>query len=247
MCERSLKLRGMAKFNYFWPLILVASFPFIGLAVQFFSPGKNDLTLPILIPIPIAALLYWHLNRSLRYRMVRTNHSAEENFHSVVSLAHRQNWKIKTKRASSFIQAKVGGFPKTMSWGEQVSVQFNGFDVYVNSICDPDEPPSLTSFGQNAENIQSVVRAVSESTPIQEISDEEFERMEVARKQSIAEDEKATVWWARIAIIVGAILVVMLICLPSQPGASPASRIYLWGSALTALSWGWSRNRSKRT
>jgi ABC-type multidrug transport system fused ATPase/permease subunit len=244
--EQRLKLSGLAKFNYFTPVIFVASLPLIGLAVQIFSPGKNDLTLLILIPIPLAAFLYWYLNRTLRYQLIRTTHSAEENFHAVVSLAHRENWKIKVKR-TGFIRAKVGGFPKTMSWGEQVSVQFDGNDVYVNSICDPDERPSISSYGQNAENVESVVRAVSESILTPKTSDQELEMMEAVRQKSIAEDEKTEVWWGRIAITVGVILVVMLIYVPSQSGASLGGRFFLWGSALTALSWGWSRSRSKTT
>ena len=247
MNEPRLKLSGMAKFTYFSPLIFVGSLPIIGLFVQLFGQGKSDLTLLIIIPMPLVAFLYWFQNRSLRYQRIHTTHSAEENFHSVVSLAHRENWKIKTKRTSEFIQAKVQGFPKTLSWGEQVSVQFDGNDVYVNSICDPDERSSISSFGQNTENVESVVKAISASVLHPRISHEEHEQMETVRQQTIVEDENNKVLWGRIAIVVGVILVLVLIFVPSRQGASPGSRIYLWGSAITALAWGWARSRSKKS
>jgi len=161
-----VELYGFAKFTHFMPMGFALLFPVMGISLPIISPGGKDLTLFWLIGIPAAGLVYWWLKRLLRYQAVHTLQGAESNYQAVLALAKELNWNIRIARPNEFIQASVKGFPKTLrSWGELVSIAFQGGDVYVNSICDPNKHSSLTAYGRNNENVEIVKRAVVRPNP----------------------------------------------------------------------------------
>lgn len=255
MKQQSVQLKGMAKFTHFSPLIFVLLFPVIGLIFLFnnpqdlHKPESIDLELLDVIPVPIAVFLFWHLKRLLRFKLVHTTHSAEENYQAVVSLAHKLGWNIKIQRPSEFIQASAGGFPQTLlSWGEQVTVRFLKSDIYVNSICDPNERSSLSSWGRNSGNVQSVLKAVSEAGSLVQDNERQADAATIAQQEA---ESTATIernmHFGRIGGIVGVILIAVVLFVPAQPGASPGSKFYLLSAAITLISVGWLKSRPMKT
>jgi hypothetical protein len=163
---QNVELKGFEKFTHFSPLLFALLFPAMGIVLPILKPGGRDMTLFWAIGIPITVLVYWWLKRLLRYQLVRTSRAASENYRSVKFLADERGWIIKTDRPCEFIQVTVPGFPKTMaSWGELVTVAFLESDCYVNSICDPDQHPSITAYGRNLENVEAVKSAVIGPNP----------------------------------------------------------------------------------
>jgi hypothetical protein len=161
-----VELTGFAKFNHFAPMAFTLMFPAMGIALPLIQPGGRDLTLFWVIGTPVAALAFWWSKRILRYQVIHTTQSTEKNYQAVLELATKLEWEIRSDRPLEFIQASVKGFPKTMaSWGEMVTVAFLGGDVYINSICDPNERPSLTAFGRNLDNVEAVKRALGGPNP----------------------------------------------------------------------------------
>jgi len=163
---QNIELKGFEKFTHFSPLFFVLLFPAMGIILPIFNPGGRDMTLFWVIGLPITIPIYLWLKRLLRYQVVHTQHGSSENYSSVRALAHERGWIIKSDRPYEFIQAAVPGFPKTMaSWGELVTVAFLGGDCYINSICNPDQHPSIIAYGRNLENVEAVKSAVIGPNP----------------------------------------------------------------------------------
>jgi hypothetical protein len=97
--------------------------------------------------------------RALRCDKVSTRNSAQVNYRKVSKLFRRMRWQVRRKQDGKFIQAVSN--PSCFSNGEAVTAYFEGSDVYVNSIYDPQAKNGGGRGKRNAKNMRVVERIVT--------------------------------------------------------------------------------------
>jgi hypothetical protein len=113
---------------------------------------------PWLIP---ALLLYFIQKRRLKFTVINISVNKEK-FHKAAKLtADKLGWIIQHFSTDSVIAVRLGGF-SSGSWGELITIIRDSDKVLINSICDPDNIVSVTSFGWNKKNV-SAFKATLES------------------------------------------------------------------------------------
>ncbi len=101
-----------------------------------------------------ATLLYRHLVRILALSKVTTPLGVSAIRELLVSLARRERWSVQNNRKTFMVLKTNPGF--TWNWGERITVLFQGGEVWVNSICDPNSDPAIYSSGRNRRNRQLI-------------------------------------------------------------------------------------------
>jgi len=152
-CKDMLTHFGVVGFLFFMPLMLLSIHLF-----QYFkgnpSSLRGDEFYILIIPIIIGFLFFLLQKSRLKLKVLTATLSQKELTSYIEQLCQEWDWKPYFHNKNIFIaKTKMGGG----SWGEQVTILFNGNQVWVNSICDPDKKGSLVSFGRNRENVQAVV------------------------------------------------------------------------------------------
>jgi len=162
MNYQALELSTYEWFTHYLPVLFPLFISFVSLAIPIFQPGGRDMTAFVLIPIPIAYLLYRIQTKALRFTKATTPQPADKNFSLLRSLALEQEWKPINELPGVKIVLRTKGFPATLSsWGEQVTVLFQDQNIYVNSICDPSKHSSMFAGGRNQENIQRILAVLN--------------------------------------------------------------------------------------
>jgi hypothetical protein len=98
----------------------------------------------------LPALIFYFIQKGrLKFRTI--NISVDNNtFHKTVEQTAKElEWDIE-QMANQIVVAKSGF--SWRSWGEQITILHNKDKILFNSICDPDNRPSVASFGMNKVN-----------------------------------------------------------------------------------------------
>jgi hypothetical protein len=104
-----------------------------------------------------AAILRVQL-RELRYVVVRTHASADQNFEVVLRAAEAAGWNVTSRVAGRCVEARTSG--SILSEGEFVVVRFRQSDVLVACITDPSVGFSLVGRRRCIQNRELVRQAV---------------------------------------------------------------------------------------
>jgi len=114
----------------------------------------------LIVPIFLGGLFYWLQKSRLKFKVLNTTLKHEEIVDLIKQLCKEWNWTPYLNNHNIFI-AKTKPGALSGSWGEQVTILFNGNTILVNSICDPGEKQSLVSMGHNRENEQAITDLVN--------------------------------------------------------------------------------------
>lgn len=109
---------------------------------------------PWLIPAIIFAVIQY---RRLSLKEVETSLSVDEFKQIFKAVGKEMNWQIESL-TSDIIIAKTGF--SWASWGERITIIREKNFILINSICDPDNRPSISSWGRNRKNINAIVKAI---------------------------------------------------------------------------------------
>jgi hypothetical protein len=102
-------------------------------------------------------LLWKRQNNVLNMEIAHTKDLAASNYSKVMSLAASEKWDIWKDEPYVSLQLRVRPGWFDFTWGELVSVYFEGADVAMNCICDPYvSKPSLASWGRRDEHLAKV-------------------------------------------------------------------------------------------
>lgn len=155
---------GVAGFLFFIPLMLFSIHLFKFFEGNPFSFRDGEVYL-LLVPIIIGFLFLLLQRGRLKFKVLTTTLSQKELTEYIERLCKEWDWKPYFHNKNVFIaKTKRGGG----SWGEQVTILYNGNEVWVNSICDPDKKGSLVSFGRNRQNVQAVADLIENTNRLTE-------------------------------------------------------------------------------
>jgi len=144
---------GIVEFLLFIPLVFLS----IILFYYFKGDPKPFVSAEIyiiLFPVFLSMLFYLLLKKRLKFKVLHSELDHKDLTAHLIQLCKEQNWTISFHNANIFI-AKTN--ISLTSWGERVTVLFNGNEILVNSISDPDGKPSLIAIGPNRDNVKAVI------------------------------------------------------------------------------------------
>ncbi|MEO6737579.1 MAG: hypothetical protein ABIM97_14555 [Ginsengibacter sp.] len=98
----------------------------------------------------LPALIFYFIQKSrLKFKTINISVDNKAFHHAVEQTAKELEWDI-TQMTNNIVVAKSGF--SWRSWGEQITILHDKDKVLFNSICDPDNRPSVASFGMNKVN-----------------------------------------------------------------------------------------------
>ncbi|MES1181974.1 MAG: hypothetical protein ABUL44_04175 [Flavobacterium sp.] len=99
-----------------------------------------------------ALIFYFIQKRRLKFKAI--NISVDNNiFHNAVEQTAKElEWNV--QQMTRDIAIAKSGF-SWRSWGEQITILHDKDKILFNSICDPDNRPSVASFGMNKLNLKT--------------------------------------------------------------------------------------------
>jgi len=160
-----LQLEFWEKITHFSIVLCSFSFavfvPLMALFYQIYEPTgiKNYGVLWFSPVFAIVGLIFYFIQKKrLKLTSIKANIGREEFDKIIEKISNKYGWQI-SKNTSKVIIAKTpfsGG-----SWGEQVTIIFDGNNLLLNSICDPDKRTSVVSFGRNNQNVRLIVKRIN--------------------------------------------------------------------------------------
>lgn len=110
--------------------------------------------LPWLVPAIIFAIIQY---RRLNFKKLNT-HLTPEEFKTIAEQAGEEmNWNFMNLTKDYAIA--ITGF-NWASWGERITIIRKENEILINSICNPDNRPSVSSWGQNRKNINAFIKRI---------------------------------------------------------------------------------------
>ncbi len=104
------------------------------------------------LPLIPAILFYFIQKRRLKFKTIPLKINTEIFTTAGKETAKQLDWKI-LAQTSNLIVAKSGF--SWRSWGELITIIKDKDRILFNSICDPDNRPSITSWGMNKLNLKT--------------------------------------------------------------------------------------------
>jgi len=114
----------------------------------------------IIIPIFLAFLFYKLQANRLKFKEIYTTLSRQQLNDIIEKVGTELKWHPKEVN-NNFIIAATG--LSILSWGEQITILFDGNRILLNSICDPDKRSSLGSFGRNKQNVNRLIKEIEQA------------------------------------------------------------------------------------
>lgn len=143
--------------------LLFISFVMMSIGVFFyFKDGRNPfvpamiyvVTGPVLLCIPFYILL----KNRLKFKILHSKLGHDQLITELKKLCKEEGWFIAYNKGNTFIAKTKASLT---SWGERVTILFNGDEIYVNSISDPSDRPSLIAIGPNRHNLKVVTDLIN--------------------------------------------------------------------------------------
>lgn len=135
--------------------------PLMVLLYQLFDPaGIKNYGVLWFSPIfaAVGLIFYFIQKKRLKLTSIKTNISKGDFDKIIEKISGKYRWQLLTNNSKVVIaKTPFSG----SSWGEQITIIFNGNSLLVNSICDPDKRTSVASYGKNAQNVQLIIKAIN--------------------------------------------------------------------------------------
>ncbi|MCA6361912.1 MAG: hypothetical protein IM638_02680 [Bacteroidetes bacterium] len=161
--KKELVLDWWGKLNHFSPAIFIL---IIGLIFLFFvlkeliiNGSVKEIVFRIVIGcfwIAVSVYIYCLQKRRLKLIEVDVDLSMEEKDMIIQNVAQELEW-LPVLIDNNVIICKTYPGVLSGSWGEQITILFEGNKIFINSICDPDKQMSLTSRGRNRKNVNRLL------------------------------------------------------------------------------------------
>lgn len=105
-----------------------------------------------------AIAFYMIQKRRLKFKVIDVTVNADKFMRIAEEIAKKNKWNIVNQK-SNLIVAKSGF--SWRSWGELITIIRDTDRILFNSICDPDNKPSVASWGKNKINLRTFIAAIT--------------------------------------------------------------------------------------
>lgn len=103
--------------------------------------------------LALALIAYINQRRRLRFRVVRIKYSDDDFREAVKRTCENLQWRVETDRQGIFRAFRSWNW--TSSWGEMITILRDENTLLLNSISDPNQKPTFSSFGWDKKNINT--------------------------------------------------------------------------------------------
>jgi len=162
-------LRGSDRLRYFGPSLFVGYLTVLCAALTLISAAFTTLPDPAAIIATgimgtaltggLTLLVFKVQRRDLRYRTMTTRRNAEANYATVYATVTTAGWIIVRSHPGQSIEVEVSG--TFLSRGEMISCVFQGQNVKLAAICDPQVGFSLAGRRRCREHLQRITEALA--------------------------------------------------------------------------------------
>lgn len=122
-------------------------------------PIKDILLTGYIWIFPAIAFYFIQKNR-LKFRTINMSVNKETFKTTVKQTAKKLKWNLKEETSNTIVA--TSGF-SWRSWGEQITIIWCKDKILFNSICDPDNRPSVASYGMNKVNRKTFEKFLREN------------------------------------------------------------------------------------
>jgi hypothetical protein len=110
-----------------------------------------------------AIALYFIQKRRLKFKVLNIGIDPDTFKTATEQTARELEWEIQTKTNDLIVAHRHWNW--TGSWGEMITIIRDKDRILINSICDPDNRPSVASWGMNKVNIKTFEQYVRKTAP----------------------------------------------------------------------------------
>ena len=164
--QNRLQLNGWLKFDHYcvvWSILFIPAI-FLYFHLKDYWQGKpapfNKFEMGfIAVTLFLAGVFYYIQHKRLRFKSVKTRLRREQLDSVIEKVAEELKW-IPERIDDKVIIAKTHPGFFSGSWGEHITILFDGNRVLVNSICDPEKRCSVLAMGRNKRNERRLLEAI---------------------------------------------------------------------------------------
>lgn len=112
------------------------------------------------VPFLLVGLLFigWQYNK-LKFKRIMIEHTDKDYQHAIGKTIADLKWRVDKNREGYFRAHRVGDGLFTLGyWGEMITIIRDGNNVFINSISDPNQSPTFSSFGYNRRNVNTFIK-----------------------------------------------------------------------------------------
>lgn len=117
----------------------------------------------MLVPFIIGLLFYKLQKNRLKFKTVETALTRDELDKIIERVAAELQWRIYTNN-KRIVEARTNPSFFSGSWGEQITILFDGKRVLANSICDLKKQDSVVSMRRNKKNTQRLIDEIEKAS-----------------------------------------------------------------------------------
>jgi hypothetical protein len=121
----------------------------------------------IVVATLLSYLTYRLQKGRLKFHLAQSTLDRKQLNKVIGDVAQELKWVTMSSHKDVYTAKTFPGF-FSGSWGEHITILFYENKVLVNSICDPDSRSSITSFGRNRKNVQTLLSRISATNMIAE-------------------------------------------------------------------------------
>ena len=164
--RRRLKLSGKHLLIHysFIPLILLTPISSMISIIQIWTgnyDGVRTIDDHVSVSIPfllIGVLFAYRQYRRLDFKEFTIDHSDKDFQHALGMTGMELKWRTERNRDGYYRAHRVGEPVSLGWWGEMITIISDNKRILINSVSDPNQSPTLSSFGWDRKNVRTFIR-----------------------------------------------------------------------------------------
>ncbi len=156
--SKRVQLKGWEQLNHY----LLSTLFFVGIIVEFgkiFVSNAEIRVQTIFLYLVAGTFFFLLQRRALRFTVIETQKPRKEILSAIKKTGEELNWNIYTIQ-QHLIVANTSPKWTSGSWGERITIILYQDNVYINSMCAPDEKSSIYANGRNKRNVKTLVKNI---------------------------------------------------------------------------------------
>jgi hypothetical protein len=107
--------------------------------------------------LAVGLLLIFRQYRRLNFRKIKMSYTDKDLQHALGKTSMERKWRVEKNRDGFFRAYRVGG-DGPWWWGEMITIIIDDKTIFINSISDPNQTPTPSSFGNDGKNIRTFIK-----------------------------------------------------------------------------------------
>jgi hypothetical protein len=163
--KKRLRLRGkelLVHYSFSFLILLLPIMCFIDIVKIWTGTYDGTRTINeyinVSLPFLLVGLLFiYRQYRRLYFKEIKIEHSDNDFQHAIGMTAMELRWRTQRNRDGFYKAIRVSGYPPWL-WGEMITIIRDNGTIFINSISDPNQRPTPSSFGWDRKNVRTFIK-----------------------------------------------------------------------------------------